>query len=109
MDPRRSANGNSGVRAFAQCTAGIFLRYNTWIRCGFSRPKGRRDSFDAGCCESRHRRNPKAALRESRSERQDSSGWTPLMYATRANANQAQAMKVLLDGGANPNVRSYMG
>jgi len=40
---------------------------------------------------------------------QDSSGWTPLMYATRANVNQAQTMKILLDAGANPNVRSYMG
>src|SRR6266700_2451267 len=38
---------------------------------------------------------------------QDSSGWTALMYATRAN--QPEGMKILLDAGANPNVRSYMG
>ena len=31
------------------------------------------------------------------------------MYATHANVNEAQAMKILLDAGANPNVHSYMG
>jgi len=31
------------------------------------------------------------------------------MYATNAIANQAEAVKILLDSGANPNVRSYMG